>query len=891
MPENLRVSLRLTADSKGFVGGVQQGTAAVDRMANRLAIAGQATQRLNSEAARLSRGMAAAGQATRRFRTDAERLTSGLDRAGQATTRQISASARLAFGMRQAANAQRAQAAATRDATAAAGNQDRSLLALHGRIAGYTAGLGALAYVTARVTRALTRQLDAYTELNNRLRLVTDSEASLAAVRGRLLGISQATRSALAENTKLYSRIALSAEETGHSQSQLLRVTELLNKQVLIGGNTATEAAAGLVQFAQGLASGRLQGDELRSVMENLLGVQQGLLTGFRILRERGQIDFDVTRANIRDLAAEGVLSSRLLLDAILASADDTEQKYRDVEITVSGATQKLSNAFLLLFGRLDEVTGASESLAESLSNVADDITSGLDRGITDIYRDIDDVRRNIDNTPLLLRLIPFVDESYRNQLAALYQEIADLRAATPAGNQVEGHAPVRHAEPVRRAGLTAPSAFEVLSGAAQPHEASRRQAAEALAAHRRATEAAATAAAEQERAAERQQAIFARRLRALDQQINKTLELSTVEQLRREIAAGALGELSRAEQDLLLHKAAVIDESIAQAEAERARRRAADEAARALAEAERARLDAIGEINRANRNRFDQARADLEAWRQETLSALKSNAAAYEQYADDVEEIVSRRQAEIATEEADHRLRESERWQDGARRALEDYARAATDAAQNVQQAVTSGLQSMEDALVDFVTTGKLNFRSLVDSILADLARLVVRQAITGPLSQALGGLFGGGGLPPPGTTPGFGGFANSLAGAPVFHRGGLVGAPGGLHRQVDRQVFDGAARYHRGGIAGNEVPAILERGEVVLSRQHVAALGQAGTQPPPVEINFENRGTPQRPVEQDTRFDGRRWVISVVLDDLNSRGEISQGIGRQFGLREATV
>ena len=50
-----------------------------------------------------------------------------------------------------------------------------------------------------------------------------------------------------------------------------------LNKQAAIGGNMAQEAASRLVQFAQGIASGRLQGDELRSVPENLLGVSDGL--------------------------------------------------------------------------------------------------------------------------------------------------------------------------------------------------------------------------------------------------------------------------------------------------------------------------------------------------------------------------------------------------------------------------------------------------------------------------------------------------------------------------------------------------------------------------------------------------------------------------------------
>lgn len=66
------------------------------------------------------------------------------------------------------------------------------------------------------------------------------------------------------------------------------------------------------------------------------------------------------------------------------------------------------------------------------------------------------------------------------------------------------------------------------------------------------------------------------------------------------------------------------------------------------------------------------------------------------------------------------------------------------------VRDSVKNDFREMEDAIVDFVKTGKLNFSSLVDSIISDLARIVVRQTITAPLasglSSAISGWFGGG-------------------------------------------------------------------------------------------------------------------------------------------------
>jgi hypothetical protein len=56
----------------------------------------------------------------------------------------------------------------------------------------------------------------------------------------------------------------------------------------------------------------------------------------------------------------------------------------------------------------------------------------------------------------------------------------------------------------------------------------------------------------------------------------------------------------------------------------------------------------------------------------------------------------------------------------------------------------------------------------------------------------------------------------------ASIFHTGGVVGGAGGTLRAVDPVVWAGATRYHGGGIAGlaaDEVPAILQRGEEVLT------------------------------------------------------------------------
>lgn len=104
---------------------------------------------------------------------------------------------------------------------------------------------------------------------------------------------------------------------------------------------------------------------------------------------------------------------------------------------------------------------------------------------------------------------------------------------------------------------------------------------------------------------------------------------------------------------------------------------------------------------------------------------------------------------------------------------ALQEYADAAMDSMAQVDNATVNAFRSMEDALVDFVRTGKMDFRSLADSIINDLIRMQIQQSITGPLSGALSSAGGIGGI----FEGMFGGGANvgaGLAGPKVGYAGG---------------------------------------------------------------------------------------------------------------------
>lgn len=110
-----------------------------------------------------------------------------------------------------------------------------------------------------------------------------------------------------------------------------------------------------------------------------------------------------------------------------------------------------------------------------------------------------------------------------------------------------------------------------------------------------------------------------------------------------------------------------------------------------------------------------------------------------------DIEAWVTAKRLEYATD-----------FESGIKRAFNNYARNASDAAKSAESFVTNSFQGMEDAIVQFVKTGKLDFSSMVDSMISDLTRLTLRMAmfgsngsggLFGSLVSGIGGLFGGGG------------------------------------------------------------------------------------------------------------------------------------------------
>ncbi len=230
-----------------------------------------------------------------------------------------------------------------------------------------------------------------------------------------------------------------------------------------------------------------------------------------------------------------------------------------------------------------------------------------------------------------------------------------------------------------------------------------------------------------------------------------------------------------------------------------------------------------------------------------------------------------------------------------GAKSALRTYIEDATNAAKQAERAVTGAFKSMEDALTQFVMTGKVDFNSLANSIISDLIRIQIQRAITLPLANFAMSLF----APAAGAALPLGSGDLMGVNANIAHSGGLLGADGLPSRQVSATLFAGARRFHTGGLVSGEVPIIARQGEAVFTPGQLRALGGAVAGRPQVnvEVNVINRASGvETRVEQQQQPDGSTR-LDVIVEQMEARmaRSISQGSGlaptleRRYGLNPA--
>lgn len=240
---------------------------------------------------------------------------------------------------------------------------------------GLQTAIGALG--VGLLTRQVIQQINVYTALNNKLKLVTKDTDGLAKAHADLFNIAQDTRGSLEGTIDLYSRLARSTQELNISSERLNDVTKTVNQTIALSGASAATAQAALFQLGQGLGAGALRGEELNSVLEGTPELARAIATGL-----------GVTIAGLREMGAAGELSAEKVIGALENQAASVDREYQQTAKTISQAMTQIENVALRTFGSMD-ASDLIESMDEFREIISDpSITSGL-QSIAGVMLDI----------------------------------------------------------------------------------------------------------------------------------------------------------------------------------------------------------------------------------------------------------------------------------------------------------------------------------------------------------------------------------------------------------------------------------------------------------------------------------------------------------------------
>lgn len=215
----------------------------------------------------------------------------------------------------------------------------------------------------AAVINELRKLSDAWLEASNKIKSAGVAEAMAGSVTNEIADIATRARSGFSEVADLYARLTRTGKDFGATQGEIAVATETVSKALKVSGASASETQSTLVQLGQALGSGRLQGDELRSLLENAPVVAGAIAK-----------EFGVAVGELKDLGAEGKLISERVFRALVNAAPEVGAAFAKTNASISDSFTLLQNAALKFVGNSRQMGLAASAASSSIQFLAKNI-------------------------------------------------------------------------------------------------------------------------------------------------------------------------------------------------------------------------------------------------------------------------------------------------------------------------------------------------------------------------------------------------------------------------------------------------------------------------------------------------------------------------------------
>lgn len=209
----------------------------------------------------------------------------------------------------------------------------------------------------------ITSLADSYTLLGNRIRSSTKSPQEFEKVMAEIPQVAARSRASLNSIAQGFQAFSGATEVMGLTSDTVLRMTETLQKSLVVSGSTTAEAASTMTQYGQALRKGKLDGDEFRSIMENSIVVQ-------RLLANQ----MGVTTDKLKGLSTEGKITREVMVNALVNGAAEVDAQFAKTMPTLADRWTLFHNQMVITVGQFAQTINLGGLVGVVFEKIAHDI-------------------------------------------------------------------------------------------------------------------------------------------------------------------------------------------------------------------------------------------------------------------------------------------------------------------------------------------------------------------------------------------------------------------------------------------------------------------------------------------------------------------------------------
>ena len=211
------------------------------------------------------------------------------------------------------------------------------------------------------LTKEFVQLADSMALLDARLKNTVGTGQDFVKAQQEIYRIAQANNIGLQEAATLYTKLNEPVKRLGGTTAETGAIVDAFAMSLRLGGASTAEASAATLQFAQAMASGKLSGDEFRSLAEASPRFMKALADGMGAPIE-----------NLKQLGSEGKLTADVVGNALIKSLGQLRDESANLPDTVGGAFTRLKNEVALAAVELNNATGATGGLVSVIAGLAE---------------------------------------------------------------------------------------------------------------------------------------------------------------------------------------------------------------------------------------------------------------------------------------------------------------------------------------------------------------------------------------------------------------------------------------------------------------------------------------------------------------------------------------